>query len=95
MVISVGSLFQNGQKVQKKATVTVKGLKHMMPVRAKLLHHGKRRLKGDFTVFYSYLKGSCKAGRSKLFLVVAKNITTDHRLWLTEVKLDIKKKHFH
>lgn len=93
-MISFGSLFQNGQKVQKKATVTVKGLKHVMPVRAELLHPGKRRLKGDFTVFYSYLKGSCKAGRSKLFLVVAKNIT-DHRLWLTEVKLDIKKKHFH
>lgn len=72
----------------------VKGLKHVMPVRAELLYPGKRRLKGDFTVFYSYFKGSHKAGRLKLFLVVAENITTDHRWWLTEVKLDVKKNIF-
>lgn len=55
-----------------------------------MLGSAERRLTGDLTAAFSYLKVSCKDDEAKLFLVVPDGIigNDDLKLWLGSFRLD-------
>jgi len=56
----------------------------------------KRRLRRDLINGYKYLKGGCKEGRARLFLVVVNDRTGDNRHTLNQKRfhLNIRKRFF-
>jgi len=56
----------------------------------------KRRLKGDLTNVYKYLKRECKEDRARLFVVVSSDMTrgNGHKLKQGSFHLNIRKRFF-